>query len=203
MATTSHIPVKSNSEIAQCHKNVPIFLICSLEVGSCIAVQVCMIQIPLLILFNAFYVSSPLLLCFQNAKLEIVTWSEPFFLVQGCWIRTCVQWHPPLGQHFQCHSGQLHFHGWEMWLFSGWVEPQSFLDKTVYRVWCSMQTIMKCFVHRDSSSCGLPHPFGPLLLRSFSTLLLIYFPGKSLRPWKLNASFKRTLVLHLQRVAKK
>lgn len=30
---------------------------CSLEVGSCIAVQVCMIQIPLLILFNAFYVS--------------------------------------------------------------------------------------------------------------------------------------------------
>lgn len=29
----------------------------SLEVGSCIAVQVCMIQIPLLILFNAFYVS--------------------------------------------------------------------------------------------------------------------------------------------------
>ncbi|XP_031438816.1 low affinity vacuolar monovalent cation/H(+) antiporter-like [Clupea harengus] len=27
----------------------------SLEVGSCIAVQVCMIQIPLLILFNAFY----------------------------------------------------------------------------------------------------------------------------------------------------
>uniref|UniRef100_A0A6Q2XQ05 Cation/H+ exchanger protein 1 n=1 Tax=Esox lucius TaxID=8010 RepID=A0A6Q2XQ05_ESOLU len=28
----------------------------SLEVGSCIAVQVCMIQIPLLILFNAFYV---------------------------------------------------------------------------------------------------------------------------------------------------
>lgn len=31
-------------------------LFCSLEVGSCIAVQVCMIQIPLLILFNAFYV---------------------------------------------------------------------------------------------------------------------------------------------------
>eukprot|EP00063_Salmo_salar_P089436 XP_014064271.1 PREDICTED: low affinity vacuolar monovalent cation/H(+) antiporter-like [Salmo salar] len=27
----------------------------SLEVGNCIAVQVCMIQIPLLILFNTFY----------------------------------------------------------------------------------------------------------------------------------------------------
>lgn len=28
----------------------------SLEVGICIAVQVCMIQIPILVLFNAFYV---------------------------------------------------------------------------------------------------------------------------------------------------
>lgn len=28
----------------------------SLEVGSCIAVQVCMLQIPILVLFNAFYV---------------------------------------------------------------------------------------------------------------------------------------------------
>lgn len=33
----------------------------SLEVGSCIAVQVCMIQIPLLVLFNAFYVSAQFL----------------------------------------------------------------------------------------------------------------------------------------------
>lgn len=31
-------------------------LLCSLEVGICIAVQVCMIQIPILVLFNAFFV---------------------------------------------------------------------------------------------------------------------------------------------------
>lgn len=40
--------------------DLPLIWLClssSLEVGSCIAVQVCMLQIPLLILFNAFYVS--------------------------------------------------------------------------------------------------------------------------------------------------
>lgn len=31
----------------------------SLEVGICIAVQVCMLQIPILVLFNAFYVRHP------------------------------------------------------------------------------------------------------------------------------------------------
>lgn len=35
-----------------------LFLFLSLEVGNCIAVQVCMLQIPLLILFNAVYVSN-------------------------------------------------------------------------------------------------------------------------------------------------
>lgn len=35
------------------------FYFFSLEVGSCIAVQVCMLQIPILVLFNAFYVRDP------------------------------------------------------------------------------------------------------------------------------------------------
>lgn len=33
-----------------------ILFLFSLEVGICIAVQVCMLQIPILVLFNAFYV---------------------------------------------------------------------------------------------------------------------------------------------------
>lgn len=41
-----------------------VLLFChSLEVGSCIAVQVCMIQIPLLVLFNAVYVSLQKCVC--------------------------------------------------------------------------------------------------------------------------------------------
>lgn len=31
----------------------------SIEIGNCIAVQVCMLQIPILVLFTIFYVSSP------------------------------------------------------------------------------------------------------------------------------------------------
>lgn len=46
------------AELSQFKLTVPFVLSPSLEVGSCIAVQVCMIQIPLLILFNAFYVRS-------------------------------------------------------------------------------------------------------------------------------------------------
>lgn len=50
--------------------------------GSCIAVQVCMIQIPLLILFNAFYVSAQLIYLFtqcSNLNHEL-TWTPIFSL---------------------------------------------------------------------------------------------------------------------------
>ncbi|KAM6936911.1 LOW QUALITY PROTEIN: uncharacterized protein cax2 [Xenentodon cancila] len=44
----------------------------SLEVGSCIAVQVCMLQIPILVLFNAFYdVGFVLLFCDQHMWTSI------------------------------------------------------------------------------------------------------------------------------------
>ncbi|XP_061578088.1 uncharacterized protein LOC133444366 [Cololabis saira] len=44
----------------------------SLEVGSCIAVQVCMLQIPILVLFNAFYdVGFVLLFCDQHVWTSI------------------------------------------------------------------------------------------------------------------------------------
>lgn len=47
------------------------------------------------------------------------------------------------------------------------------------------------FVDRDSSGCGLPHPFGPVLLRPVTTLLLIHSSKKKKPPpaIKLNASF--------------
>lgn len=63
----------------QAFSNWQCLLFCpSLEVGSCIAVQVCMIQIPLLILFNAFYV--------RNARLWFHTVSLAFALQQcSCW----------------------------------------------------------------------------------------------------------------------
>nr|XP_046234921.1 cation/H+ exchanger protein 1 isoform X3 [Scatophagus argus] len=48
----------------------------SLEVGSCIAVQVCMIQIPLLILFNAFY-DVGFLLVFSDIHL----WASIFSVI--------------------------------------------------------------------------------------------------------------------------
>ncbi|XP_047431030.1 cation/H+ exchanger protein 1 [Mugil cephalus] len=48
----------------------------SLEVGSCIAVQVCMIQIPLLILFNAFY-DVGFVLVFSDIHL----WSSIFAVI--------------------------------------------------------------------------------------------------------------------------
>ncbi|KAM3587719.1 uncharacterized protein V6R79_012680 [Siganus canaliculatus] len=48
----------------------------SLEVGSCIAVQVCMIQIPLLILFNAFY-DVGFLLVFSDVHL----WASIFSVI--------------------------------------------------------------------------------------------------------------------------
>ncbi|KAJ8416411.1 hypothetical protein AAFF_G00356990 [Aldrovandia affinis] len=48
----------------------------SLEVGSCIAVQVCMIQIPLLILFNAFY-DVGFVLIFSDLHL----WSSIFSVI--------------------------------------------------------------------------------------------------------------------------
>ncbi|XP_041636279.1 cation/H+ exchanger protein 1 [Cheilinus undulatus] len=48
----------------------------SLEVGSCIAVQVCMIQIPLLILFNAFY-DVGFLLVFNDIHL----WASIFSVI--------------------------------------------------------------------------------------------------------------------------
>ncbi|XP_034019255.1 cation/H+ exchanger protein 1 [Thalassophryne amazonica] len=48
----------------------------SLEVGSCIAVQVCMIQIPLLILFNAFY-DVGFILVFSDIHL----WSSIFSVI--------------------------------------------------------------------------------------------------------------------------
>lgn len=46
------------AELSHFKLTVPFVFSPSLEVGSCIAVQVCMIQIPLLILFNSFYVRS-------------------------------------------------------------------------------------------------------------------------------------------------
>ncbi|KAJ8269746.1 hypothetical protein COCON_G00123530 [Conger conger] len=51
LAMVSEIPEIVNGIQFALQNNISL----SLEVGSCIAVQVCMIQIPLLILFNAFY----------------------------------------------------------------------------------------------------------------------------------------------------
>uniref|UniRef100_A0A8C6UKI6 Cation/H+ exchanger protein 1 n=1 Tax=Neogobius melanostomus TaxID=47308 RepID=A0A8C6UKI6_9GOBI len=53
----------------------------SLEVGSCIAVQVCMIQIPLLILFNAFY-DVGFVLLFSDIHL----WASIFSVILGNYI---------------------------------------------------------------------------------------------------------------------
>uniref|UniRef100_A0A8D0AU58 Cation/H+ exchanger protein 1 n=1 Tax=Sander lucioperca TaxID=283035 RepID=A0A8D0AU58_SANLU len=50
----------------------------SLEVGSCIAVQVCMIQIPLLVLFNAFYVSD---VGFVLVFSDIHLWASIFSVI--------------------------------------------------------------------------------------------------------------------------
>ncbi|KAL3048113.1 hypothetical protein OYC64_006816 [Pagothenia borchgrevinki] len=51
LAMVPEIPEIVNGILFALQNNISL----SLEVGSCIAVQVCMIQIPLLILFNAFY----------------------------------------------------------------------------------------------------------------------------------------------------
>ncbi|KAI3366756.1 hypothetical protein L3Q82_009418, partial [Scortum barcoo] len=109
----------------------------SLEVGSCIAVQVCMIQIPLLILFNAFY-DVGFVLVFSDIHL----WASIFSVILVNYIfmdGKC--------DYFQDYN-QL------------------------------------CSVCRHSSGGGVPHPFGSLLLCSFSTHLLICFPRKF--PWLQN-----------------
>lgn len=48
---------KLQEQFEEHHLYLLFFFYSSLEVGSCIAVQVCMLQIPILVLFNAFYVS--------------------------------------------------------------------------------------------------------------------------------------------------
>lgn len=47
------------------------------------------------------------------------------------------------------------------------------------------------FVHRDSSGRGLPHPIGPVLLRPFTTLLLIHSSRKPLQPLNLTPVWKK------------
>lgn len=124
-ARSQCLPLTPSSHPEVRLKTRPLCFPRSLEVGSCIAVQVCMIQIPLLILFNAFYVSAR----FFGRRMQ--SWwnrgsNDSRLSCPGCWIHARVQWHPPLVQHLQCHSGQLHFHGWEVWLLSGWVMTPDF-----------------------------------------------------------------------------
>lgn len=57
---------------------------------------------------------------------QIIVSNDSHLFCPGCWLHARVQWHPPLVQHLQRHSGQLHFHGWEMRLLSGWVMTPDF-----------------------------------------------------------------------------
>lgn len=72
----------------------------SFEVGSCIAVQVCMIQIPILVLFNVFYVSG-FRYAFQNWLTDgCMSMCFPDDLsVTGCWLCTHLQRPASVGQH--------------------------------------------------------------------------------------------------------
>ncbi len=68
------------------------FYVHSLEVGSCIAVQVCMIQIPLLILFNSFYVSAQFL-SLKNAMVLLQIFKVGVVLELWCFPVILVIWY--------------------------------------------------------------------------------------------------------------
>ena len=40
------------------------------------------------------------------------------YMCSGCGLRADLQRPAPVGQHLQCHRGQLHIDGWEVRLFS-------------------------------------------------------------------------------------
>lgn len=119
---TSRLINKLQEQFEGHHLYLLFFYYSSLEVGSCIAVQVCMLQIPILVLFNAFYVSLHLFIykyksfCCFTVFYNRHNLSLPF---PGCGICVDFQWPAPVGQHLQCDLGQLHLHGWQVWLFSG------------------------------------------------------------------------------------
>ncbi len=76
----------------------------SFEVGRCIAVQVCMIQIPILVLFNIFFVScfgyAFLMQTYYRYSVTAVFMCLPYNLsVTGCWLCTHLQRPAPVGQH--------------------------------------------------------------------------------------------------------
>ncbi|XP_030296165.1 cation/H+ exchanger protein 1 isoform X2 [Sparus aurata] len=72
LAMVPELPEIVNGVLFAVQNNISL----SLEVGSCIAVQVCMIQIPLLILFNAFY-DVGFVLVFSDIHL----WSSIFSVI--------------------------------------------------------------------------------------------------------------------------
>lgn len=92
----------------------------SLEVGICIAVQVCMLQMPILVLFNAFYVRHLQPRVRERFASCFPVWSHtPSLCWTGCRICAVVQRPAPMGQYLQRYTCQLHLHGWQVGLFSG------------------------------------------------------------------------------------
>lgn len=164
----------------QAFSNWQCLLFCpSLEVGSCIAVQVCMIQIPLLILFNAFYV--------RSAQLLFHTVSLAFALQQcTCWLGSnpCS---PSQDVGFTLIFSDIHL--WAS-IFSVILVNYIFMDgKSDYfqgkfqrrpeavlsskpLLWINVFENRLFFPTRHCSCCGLPHPFGRLLFCPISTCLL-------------------------------
>lgn len=162
--------------------------------GSCIAVQVCMIQIPLLILFNAFYVSETL--------QQWIFWHTFNFVLLNCLSHDLF--------FAQDVGFVLVFSDIHLWasIFSVILVNYIFMDgKCDYfqgKSWCEeffhlghqqVDSNLLCPVCRYSSGGGLPDPSGPLLLCSFTALLLIYLPSKITKRHNLKPLHNRHLLL--------
>lgn len=94
----------------------------SIEIGNCIAVQVCMLQIPILVLFTIFYVSSP------GGLSHGVwgTWTQlplpacPLCSVQGKWGQCLLVLSPPWGRVAEGVRGDTHVPRQSVWGCPGW-----------------------------------------------------------------------------------
>lgn len=171
-----------------------IVFLCSLEVGICIAVQVCMLQIPILVLFNAFYVrplqltvsqSPPVFQCNHTLSVSVRMWDSCCYSVTctcgpassalyssttSSWMASLtifrVRWTIKVIIKGDCMNSRAE----SLW---------DILHRPQLMCWFSISAVFCFSCIRHCTGGHLPHPSGSLLLCSFPGGLLIPGPFSS------------------------
>lgn len=72
----------------------------------------------------------------------MLTQLESFSSLPGRRVHAHLQWHSSLGEHLQCHSSELHLHGWKIGLFSGYIRVP---ERTRGCMLFKTSVVNKCF----------------------------------------------------------